>query len=57
MRDNWMDLSEFNPGTVILRSHTVFVDRLQYLPNNTIEGTLVILVRATSGLFIYKPSY
>tara|TARA_Y100000589_G_scaffold75712_2_gene69422 strand:- start:358 stop:2355 length:1998 start_codon:yes stop_codon:yes gene_type:complete len=50
MRDNWMDLPEFNPGETDFEvSHSLLVDRLQYLPNNTIEGSQVILVRAISG--------
>ena len=50
MRDNWMDLPEFNPGEADFEvSHSLLVDRLQYLPNNTIEGPQVILVRAISG--------
>ena len=50
MRDNWMDLPDFNPGEADFEvSHSLLVDRLQYLPNNTIEGSQVILVRAISG--------
>ena len=50
MRDNWMDLPEFNPGEADFEvSHSLLVDRLQYLPNKTIEGSQVILVRAISG--------
>ena len=50
MRDNWMDLPEFNPGEADFEvSHSLLVDRLQYLPNNTIEGSQVVLVRAISG--------
>ena len=50
MRDNWMDLPEFNSGDSDFEvSHSLLVDRLQYLPNNTIEGTQVILVSAISG--------
>ena len=50
MRDNWMDLPEFNSGDSDFEvSHSLLVDRLQYLPNNTIEGTQVILVRAISA--------
>ena len=50
MRDNWMDLPEFNSGDSDFEvSHSLLVDRLQYLPNNTIEGPQVILVRAISG--------
>ena len=50
MRDNWMDLPEFNPGEADFEvSHSLLVDRLQYLPNNTIEGPQVVLVRAISG--------
>ena len=54
MRDNWMDLPEFNSGDSDFEvSHSLLVDRLQYLPNNTIEGTQVILVRAISGCLLY----
>ena len=47
MRDNWMNLEDFNPGEEHFEvSHALFIDRLQYLPNNTIEGDQVLLVRA-----------
>ena len=47
MRDNWMNLEDFNPGEENFEvSHALFIDRLQYLPNNTIEGDQVLLVRA-----------
>ena len=43
-------LPDFNPGEADFEvSHSLLVDRLQYLPNNTIEGSQVILVRAISG--------
>ena len=52
MRDNWMDLAEFdynnlnteNQATFAI-THSLLVDRLQYLPNNTVEGEQVLLVR------------
>jgi len=47
MRDNWMNLEDFTPGEEYFEvSHALFIDRLQYLPNNTIEGNQVLLVRA-----------
>ncbi len=50
MRDNWMDLAEFNAGDSQFEiTHGLLIDRLKYLPNNTIEGDQVILVRAISG--------
>lgn len=50
MRDNWMDLADFDIGdTQFEVTHGLLVDRLKYLPNNTIEGEQVILVRAISG--------
>ncbi len=50
MRDNWMDLSEFAIGDLQFQvTHDLLVDRLRFLPNNTVEGDQVILVRAISG--------
>ncbi|MEK9909169.1 MAG: S8 family serine peptidase [Candidatus Thalassarchaeaceae archaeon] len=50
MRDNWMDLSEFTIGDLQFQvTHDLLVDRLRFLPNNTVEGDQVILVRAISG--------
>ena len=50
MRDNWMDLSEFAAGNQQFEvTHGLLVDRLRFLPNNTVEGDQVILVRAISG--------
>ena len=49
MRDNWMDLADFNVGNEQFEvTHSLLVDRLKFLPNNTIEGEQVILVRAIS---------
>ena len=45
-----MDLAEFDIGDSQFEvTHSLLVDRLKYLPNNTIEGEQVILVRAISG--------
>ena len=50
MRDNWMDLAEFTIGDERFEvTHDLLVDRLRFLPNNTVEGEQVILVRAISG--------
>ncbi len=50
MRDNWMDLADFNPGEETFEvTHGLLVDRLKFLPNNTVEGDQVILVRAIAG--------
>tara|TARA_B100000900_G_scaffold12546_1_gene10125 strand:- start:15872 stop:17857 length:1986 start_codon:yes stop_codon:yes gene_type:complete len=47
MRDNWMDLGDFySSDNTFAVSHSLLVDRLQYLPNNTVEGNQVLLVRA-----------
>ena len=45
-----MDLAEFNVGQEQFEvTHNLLVDRLRFLPNNTIEGDQVILVRAITG--------
>ena len=50
MRDEWMDLSNYNSGSGEFEiEHDMFVDRLQYLPGNTIEGNQTLMVRALQG--------
>ena len=50
MRDNWMDLADFSVGDETFEvTHGLLVDRLRFLPNNTVEGDQVILVRAIAG--------
>ena len=45
-----MDLADFNPGEETFEvTHGLLVDRLKFLPNNTVEGDQVILVRAIAG--------
>ncbi len=47
MRDNWMSHPEFTEGdSDFVISHTMLVDRLQYLPGNQIEGNQTVMVRA-----------
>ena len=47
MRDNWMIHPEFSGGDAVFAiSHTMLVDRLQYLPGNQIEGNQTVMVRA-----------
>jgi len=47
MRDNWMSHPGFSEGdSNIGISHTMLVDRLQYLPGNQIEGNQTVMVRA-----------
>ena len=47
MRDNWMSHREFSEGdTHFAISHTMLVDRIQYLPGNQIEGNQTLMVRA-----------
>ncbi len=47
MRDNWMSHPEFSGGDAVFAiSHTMLVDRLQYLPGNQIEGNQTVMVRA-----------
>ena len=47
MRDNWMSHREFSEGdTDFAISHTMLVDRIQYLPGNQIEGNQTLMVRA-----------
>ncbi len=50
MRDEWMDLADFEPGQTSFEvGHGMFVDRLQYLPGNNISGNQTLLVRALKG--------
>jgi len=47
MRDNWMSHPEFSAGDLDFGiSHTMLVDRIQYLPGNQIEGNQTVMVRA-----------
>jgi len=50
MRDNWMSHPDFLEGEANFEiSHTMLVDRLQYLPGNQIEGNQTVMVRAILG--------
>ena len=50
MRDEWMDLDSFVPGSEEFEiEHDMFVDRLKYLPGNTVEGNQTLMVRALVG--------
>ncbi len=50
MRDEWMDLEGYEPGDSSFEiEHDMFVDRLKYLPGNTIEGNQTLMVRALDG--------
>ncbi|MBN16952.1 MAG: hypothetical protein CMB37_02170 [Euryarchaeota archaeon] len=50
MRDEWMDLDSFVAGSEQFEiAHDMFVDRLKYLPGNTIEGNQTLMVRALQG--------
>ncbi|MEE2758432.1 MAG: S8 family serine peptidase [Candidatus Thermoplasmatota archaeon] len=50
MRDEWMDLDSFEAGSDEFEiEHDMFVDRLKYLPGNTIEGNQTLMVRALLG--------
>jgi len=50
MRDNWMSHPDFSEGDDIFEiSHSMLIDRLQYLPGNQIEGNQTVMVRAILG--------
>ena len=50
MRDEWMDLNSYQQGSGQFEiEHDMFVDRLKYLPGNTIEGNQTLMVRALIG--------
>jgi hypothetical protein len=47
MRDDWMDLTSYDSGASSFEiGHDMFVDRLKYLPGNSIEGNQTLIVRA-----------
>ena len=47
MRDNWMDLDSFKSGDKMFElEYDLLVDRLQFLPGNSIEGNQTLMVRA-----------
>ena len=46
-RDDWMDLTSYDSGASSFEiGHDMFVDRLKYLPGNSIEGNQTLIVRA-----------
>ena len=50
MRDEWMDLNNYQPGSGEFEiEHDMFVDRLKYLPGNTVAGNQTLMVRALMG--------
>ena len=50
MRDNWMNLADFSVGDETFEvTYGLLADRLRFLPNNTVEGEQVILVRGIAG--------
>ena len=50
MRDNWMVHPDFSPGDdEVSITHEMIVDRLKYLPGNTIIGNQTLLVRSILG--------
>ena len=50
MRDNWMSHPDFSEeGAIFEISHSMLLDRLQYLPGNQIEGNQTVMVRAILG--------
>ena len=47
MRDNWMDLDSFKSGDKMFElEYDLLVDRLNFLPGNSIEGNQTLMVRA-----------
>ena len=47
MRDNWMDLDGYVSGDSTFEiNYQMLVDRLKYLPGNSIEGNQTLMVRA-----------
>tara|TARA_B100000575_G_scaffold260776_1_gene233976 strand:+ start:370 stop:2229 length:1860 start_codon:yes stop_codon:yes gene_type:complete len=47
MRDNWMDLDSYESGDSTFEiNYQMLVDRLKYLPGNSIEGNQTLMVRA-----------
>ena len=50
LRDEWMDIPDYEDGSEeISLSHTLIVDRLEYLPGNPIEGNQTLLLRSIKG--------
>ena len=50
MRDNWMDHPDYSPGEEeVSVTHEMLIDRLEYLPGNTIIGNQTLMVRAILG--------
>ena len=50
MRDNWMDHLDYESGEdVVSITHGMLVERLEYLPGNTIIGNQTLMVRAILG--------
>ena len=50
MRDNWMVHPDFNQGDdEVSITHEMIIDRLEYLPGNTIIGNQTLLVRSILG--------
>ena len=51
MRDNWMDHPEYSAGeSEVSVTHEMLVERLEYLPGNTIIGNQTLMVRAVLGI-------
>ena len=50
MRDNWMDHPDYSAGEAeVSVTHEMLVERLEYLPGNTIIGNQTLMVRAVLG--------
>lgn len=50
MRDNWMTHPGYSSGDGTFEiSHTMLVERLQFLPGNQIEGNQTVMARAILG--------
>jgi len=50
MRDEWMDHADFDGGDEVEISHTMLVERLQFMPGNEIEGNQTIMLRVIKGV-------
>ena len=50
MRDNWMTHPGYSAGDGAFEiSHTMLVERLQFLPGNQVEGNQTVMARAILG--------
>ena len=50
MRDNWMTHPGYSAGDGSFEiSHTMLVERLQFLPGNQVEGNQTVMARAILG--------